>query len=343
MSDEPKAQDGQGQIPVATPDAGNKTNSTTFIQWICLVVAAIGCSAYLSHLRYLGGDGIGKTASLALADAMGGALVVLGVPVLVSFLFKVESRFAVRLVGLCVMSFLNWLGVEERAKPAADFVSEVNARRADWKKDVAEQLQSNGVYRVDLVKAERTLDAVKQKAQKLDGKAKEMGEALFSVNDQMLILAKRYESARMRYVQSGGTDASTIRNLEQLESREAVIKDFGQANEGLLKFLHGIDAHLNAALDKVELTSQQRGQAIQNYKKGASLEVVLAIRELDQEVANDSLAVMNLLRTEWGKWKVQGNAVVFDRSSAATEFNSILGRIAAAGKKQAELQRRFAK
>ena len=262
---------------------------------------------------------------------------------LISFIFKKGSRFSIRVVGLCLMIFLNWLAVEGRSKPAAEFVSEVNERRADWKKDVAEQLQSKGVYEVDLAKAEKAMDAVKGKTQKLDGKAKVMGEAIFSVNDQMLVLAKVYEAARKQFVDSGGTDASSIRTIDQLDAREKVIKDFGQANEGLLKFLQGIDSYLNNALVNVEVTPQQRSDAIQDYKKGASLEVLLAIRELDQEVANDSLAVMNLLRKEWGKWKVHGNAVLFDRGSAATEFNSILGRITAAGEKQVDLQRRFTK
>jgi hypothetical protein len=283
------------------------------------------------------------TASLALAEATGGALVLLGVPALISLLFKKSSRFALRLVGLCIMAFLNWLAVEERAKPAADFVSEVNERRADWKKDVAEQLESKGVYEVDLAKAERAMDAVKQKTRKLDGKAKDMGKALFSVNDQMLVLAKRYEAARKEYVESGGTDASTIRTLGQLEAREKVIRDFGVANDALLKFLQSIDTHLSAALANMELTAYQRTEAIQNYKKGASLEVLVAIRELDQQVANDSLAVVSLLRKEWGKWRVQGNDVLFDRGSAANEFNSVLGRITAAGEKQVELQRHFTK
>ena len=230
----------------------------------------------------------------------------------------------------------------EGAYAVADFFSEVNERNADLKKDMAEQLESKGVYEVDMAKAGRAMDAVKGKIQKLDGKGKEVGEAIFSVNDQILVLAKRHEAAVEKYVESGGTDASTIRTLEQLEAREKVIKELGESNDALLNFIQSIDVHLDAALANKELTPHQRTEAIQGYKKGANLEVVLAIRELDQQSVNDSLDVVSLLRKEWGRWRVQGDSVLFDRGSAVIEFNSILERIAVAGEKQSELQRLIA-
>ena len=314
---------------------------TPFLQWIFLIIVSIGCSAYLSHLRYLGGDSIGETASSALAEAVGGALVLLGIPALVSLLFKKTSRFVVRLVGLCVIVFFNWLGTEGRAKPALDFVSEVNKRRLDWKEDVTEQLESRGGYQADLVDAERAIDAVREKTQNLDGTAKEIGQALLSVNDQVLVLAKRYEVVRKEYMEVGGIDASTIQTREQLDSRVKVIRDFRAANEELLMFYQNIDTHLNAALAIVDITPFQRTRAVQNYRKGANLETLLLIRTLDRQIANDSLEMLSLFRREWGKWRVHENSVLFDRDSAVVEYNSIFGRIRVAGERQVELQRKL--
>lgn len=319
------------------------SGAISLAQWAFLIAVSISCSAYLTHLRFLGGDSVGRTASLALAEAIGGSFVFLGIPVLVSFLFPKRGRFAVRIIGLSMMLFLNWLAVADRAEPAAEFFSEVNDRRVEWKKDVSAQLESNGFYEPDLTKAERAMKAVKEKAQKFDGKTKAGVTALFGVNDQLLVLAQSYETQRKRFLDSGGTVASSIRTLEQLEAREAIIASCGKANGDMLRFIQDIDARLEAALANVDWTPDQREEAIQGYKKGASLDLVLGIRGLDQQVLEASWAVMSLLRKEWGRWRIQGDAVVFDSSAAAKEFNLLLGKIATAGKEQSELQRRLAK
>lgn len=333
------------QKPLVSMHVFNKhiIDKLYFIQWFVLVCAAISGSAYIAHLRYLGDGTLGKTVSLAVAEAIGGAIVLLGIPLLLSFLFKKSKRYLICWSGLCLLFYLSYLGAQEKAKPMANFFSEINEQRADWKKNMTQQLQSKGYYDTDLAKAEKAMDAIKQKTDKLDDKAKRLGWAMLSVNDQMLLLAKIYDAARNQLMEAGGIDATTIHSLKQIENRKTLIVNFKDANEKILFYLHNIDSHIISALANIELTEQQQIEAIKIYKASARHDILVAIRELDREFSNDSSAIMNLLQKEWGKWKIHGKTVLFDDNAATREYSALLKRISANIEKGGELQNQLLK
>lgn len=74
------------------------------IQWSTLIVVAIACSAYLYQLRNQV-----LTSVSGIAGTLGGATALLGVPVLISFLFPSKFRFIVRLTGIGIMTYFNWV------------------------------------------------------------------------------------------------------------------------------------------------------------------------------------------------------------------------------------------
>jgi hypothetical protein len=197
------------------------------------------------------------------------------------------------------------------------------------------------MYVPDLARAERAMEAVKQRTRGLDEKSRTVGEALFVVQDEMLLLAKKYETAAKAYRDGGGLDISEIRTVEQLGAREALVVSVGKANDDLLSFCRNIDTRVTTALAGIEMAPYERDEVGRNYKKGASLELVMQIRQLDEEITRDSAAALRLLRQQWGKWKLHGGTVRFDRASIVSDFNSLLGRIAAAQAKQVELQRQI--
>ena len=313
------------------------------LHWIILFVVAVGCAGYLAHLRYLGGDRIAGTPSLAISEAVGVAVALIAGPLLISALFKKSHRFLVRLVGLITMFVLNWYWLNERSKPAAEFVKEVENQRDQWKNDFKQQLDLNGKIQVDLSKADKTAAALEEGARKLDGKPKAIVEAMLSVDSKMRALATRYEIATKNFTEAGGATASTMQTIEQIQSRENLAVEVKEANSLLIEFLSGIDIHLNSALSKAGLTLEESEDAIQSYKKGANIEIVLAIRKLDMQITKDMIMLINLLKREFGNWRTHGKNVIFDRSIAATNFNAVGKRIDDAFNKQVELQKQFVK
>jgi hypothetical protein len=272
---------------------------------------------------------------------VGVAVALIAGPLLISALFKKSHRFLVRLVGLITMFVLNWYWLNERSKPAAEFVKEVENQRDQWKNDLKEQLDSNGIIQLDLSKSDKTAAALEERARKLDGKPKAIAEALLSVNSKMRALATRYEIATKNFTEAGGADASTMQTIEQIQSRENLAIEVKEANSSLIEFLSEIDIYLNSALSKAGLTLEESENAIQSYKKGANIDIVLAIRKLDMQITKDMIMVFNLLKREFGNWRTQGKNVIFDRSLAATNFNAVGKRIDDAFNKQVQLQKQF--
>ncbi len=204
-----------------------------------------------------------------------------------------------------------------------------------------EQLDSNGVIQLDLSKSDKTAAALEERARKLDGKPKAIAEALLSVNSKMRALATRYEIATKNFTEAGGADASTMKTIEQIQSRENLAIEVKEANSSLIEFLSEIDIHLNSALSEAGLTLEESEDAIQSYKKGANIDIVLSIRKLDMQITKDMIMVFNLLKREFGNWRTQGKNVIFDRSLAATNFNAVGKRIDDAFNKQIQLQKQF--
>ncbi len=294
-------------------------------------------------MRYLGGGSIEGQIHLALAEAVGGAAALVAVPWLVSLLFKKPHRFTVRFVGVLGMFLVSWYGLKGRSKSAAEFLGEVATQSDQWKKDAKYQIETKGIFEVDLIKAEKTAAALQEKATKLDGKSKALAEAILSVNDEIREYATIYETARKKFLQAGGADAFTLTSLDEIQTREKIAIEVQVANAGLLDYLQGIDGRLGLALSQAGIAAQEAEDAIRSYKRGANIEAVLAIRELDMKSAEEAAAVISLLRNEFGKWRIKGNAVLFDRSAAAAEFNAVVERIDDIVNKQTQLQKALVK
>lgn len=315
--------------------------SARFLGWFILVIAATASAAYNSHLR--SGSIASSDGPISLDDiayAFGAAASMLFLPVLVSFLFRKRLRFAIRFVGLSLLALSGWLVAREEGRPIRNFMAEVEKRHTALGEQAREQLVSKGYYSPNIPMAEEAMGAVREQVAELPDNGRAVGEALWKVNEQMLALAKGYESAQKRYFALGGADPSTIRTLEELDSRRLAAEDLGRSNREFLSFMEKIDSHLYAALAGVTAPSFDRAEAIRNYKRGAKVDSGLRIRELDKQFVEHSLEVLALLRREWGSWRVGSGSITFERDSAVSEYNRLMALMEKVGEEQTVIQRR---
>ena len=326
-----------------TEDAKKHSSHSTARNWVILIALSAGCALYLAPMRNLGANSIPSTPLETLADTMGAILVLLSIPVLVSLAFKKSYRFAVRGAGLLVMFFISLIGGHMRARPAADFAKEAKAQHDEWRDDVEKEIKSQGFLETDLSKAEKNADALMAKANNLGGDEKVIVHSIMSVNGQLRELATRYEIASKSFSDAGGTDASTLNTLKEIESRKKLALEAQETSAAFLKFLWDIDARLASALSNAGISEQKAVNAIKAYRKSGAIDVILAIRELDVKLTEEILKVINLLEREFGKWRIEGNSVLFEQKSAADQFNVAGKRIDDLTKRQIELQKALIK
>jgi hypothetical protein len=181
------------------------------------------------------------------------------------------------------------------------------------------------------------------KANNLVGDEKVIVHSIMSVNGQLSELATRYERASKSFSDAGGTDASTLNTLKEIESRKKLALEAQETSAAFLKFLWDIDARLASALSNAGISEQKATNAIKAYRKSGAIDAILAIRELDVKLTEEILKVINLLEREFGKWRIKGNSVLFEQKSAADQFNVAGKRIDDLTKKQIELQKALIK
>jgi len=69
--------------------------------------------------------------------------------------------------------------------------------------------------------------------------------------------------------------------------------------------------------------------------------LVLAIRNADTRMMTGMTGVLDLLESNWGKWKSDSELVTFEDTALARKYNALIQEIQAAGEAQISAQRKL--
>ncbi|HEX4644347.1 MAG TPA: hypothetical protein VH598_01935, partial [Verrucomicrobiae bacterium] len=175
--------------------------------------------------------------------------------------------------------------------------------QADMKKDVASGKEISGDDQV------KRLGAMKQA---MDVAAREGTGATAMFAKVMSAFAQKIEVPLKGYADAAkNLHGATVLNmegvdkLEQLESRKQTVRDFLAANDQLLGFIQNSEKIFKQELDRINLPADQAQQALEGFRKGIAPKnaVSVKIRGEDKRAGKDMLAVLDLLQSNWGKWK----------------------------------------
>lgn len=311
------------------------------VRALVLLGICLGCSSYVEHLRYAAGEPIGNLFMTFLPRVVGGALGLLMIPLLVSFAFKRETRFTIRVVGVLMMFLMGAMVARHEGKPIRDFLNTLDTLGSQLRSDAHRQLRSRGYYEPDLEHAQVWADALRAQSKNLGPDGARIAQALVSVTDSMLLKAKKYEAESKRLESLGLMDVSQITVPSDIKARREVTASFRAANDELISFLEEMPCECRKSLSGYGLASYEVDQVIRSYLKGACLDVVMPIRKLDREFADQYSALLDVLEHNWGEWQVKDGQLQFRNPQPMETYNAIIRQLQETAKRQAALQERL--
>ncbi len=196
--------------------------------------------------------------------------------------------------------------------------------------------------------------SVEQAAHRIQSYTKQIGataaalepeerKALFAtqrVFSRLAPLMAGYEAALRSLNDSGGSAPATLRSQDEIVRRSGLVKQFMGAARALGQFYGELEKNFGNELVREKLPEPMRKELLMAFRRGASIDENLAIRDCDGEVAASLLELLELLRRHWGGWSVQKEgAVAFEQDAVLGEYLALQGKVRIATERQQKAQK----
>ncbi len=183
-------------------------------------------------------------------------------------------------------------------------------------------------------------------ATRASGDTAAMLKASAAYAQKLQALKTAYERASQELVSAKVLATRNLAGPEQLQARRAVVRKFLAANEALKTHIQQSEANYRKELAGFQLPAEESESAVRAFRKAYGLQgpLLLEIREADERIGNATLAVLNLLEANWGRWSYDETAGVlrFDDSSVIGQYKDLMAQIRQAAAEQRAVQQRLA-
>lgn len=253
------------------------------------------------------------------------------------------SRTAILLIAasiviLAAVAGRSFFAVTE-ARHNREAMSEFREASQEINKDLKEKLGSEDTVDGATAKAQQMQDAMGKTASKLTGDAAKSfraGERLMGVMKEKVT---NYETAFKGFVSQGGSEPKSLISETVIQSRLDLLKAFESRNQEFTDFLKTAEDAFRAELAKESFPSARIEETVKGFRDGGNFPTLIAIRGTDAELCAVMTKYLTLLKTEWGKWKVnEEGAIEFQNDTSADEFMGYGKQLQDIAARQASLQ-----
>ena len=148
-----------------------------------------------------------------------------------------------------------------------------------------------------------------------------------------------YESAFKALSDAGFVAPATIRSMEELRQRGALVQRLGIANDALLEYFRNAEPNYRKALEELGVEATMKKGVLTAFRRG-NFDLSLKIHEANRRLTETMLELLKLLSREWGSWKTnESGEVIFDRQEAVHEFESLQAQLAKAAAARATAEK----
>ncbi len=153
-----------------------------------------------------------------------------------------------------------------------------------------------------------------------------------------------YENALRELNEAGASAPGTLTSMEVIDDRVKMTERFQSANWALSDFYRDLETNFKAELDKEQLPETMKAEVMGGFRRGASVDINLTIRECDQEIAANLLATLELFKKQWGLWTVEPDGTLaFDDNAPFGEYTALQEKLRSAGERQQSAQKELLK
>jgi len=159
---------------------------------------------------------------------------------------------------------------------------------------------------------------------------------------RMQPIMREYSTATKQLQQPSVLDMRGVERREQLGAKKNSVKKFMTANDNLRNFVVNGEKICQEELERAQMPPEARATALKGFQQGfaKTKEVNLQIREDDQRMGVAMLGMLELLDSNWGKWRYNTARakVVFDDDAVLDKYVTYREELETAAREQVKLQ-----
>jgi hypothetical protein len=170
-------------------------------------------------------------------------------------------------------------------------------------------------------------------------------EAGRKIKEQMDAATANFQKAVTDAKFSTMLDAAQYTDRGKIAASRAGLLRAKAANAELRKVMAGREAAFKAELERAGASGAAEEQALTGFRKGQGnkLELVLKIRDDEDQMETKALELLDLLDAQWGHWHaVAGEGIGFDDPVERANYNEHIKAVQAIAAEQAEYQKQVA-
>ena len=147
-------------------------------------------------------------------------------------------------------------------------------------------------------------------------------------------LVAAYEAALHELNEAGGAAPAKLQSREEITRRIGQVRQFMSAGRAVWQFYGELEKNFGTELAREKLPESTRRQLLDAFRRGASIDENLLVRDCDREIGAGLLEVLELLRRHWGSWTVREGTVMFEQDAVLGEYLALQEKVRLATERQ---------
>ena len=154
-------------------------------------------------------------------------------------------------------------------------------------------------------------------------------------------LVASYEAALRELNEAGGAAPGTLDSREEITRRLGLVRQYISAAHAVWQFYSELEKNFAAELGREKLPDSTRRDVLAAFRRGASIDENLGIRDADREIGGGLVEVLELLRRHWGVWSVREGAILFEQDAVLGEYLAVQEKVRVATERQQVAQKQL--
>lgn len=161
-------------------------------------------------------------------------------------------------------------------------------------------------------------------------------ELLPRLTEQWRSRQAAYSNQAQALVKDGGLSPATLHSLDEIETRLAAMRELAAANASLGDYLLGMTQRTIDAFKAEGFSERAARQEASRFMAAWPMDVLVQIRDSEAQSCAGFIALLELLRDEWGRWEYDQaqDMTLFETDEAVERFNLIHAQLEEAAAQQ---------
>jgi len=246
------------------------------------------------------------------------------------------------IAGIAAIAFAATKTALEQRLEKKKAIEEFDNNRRDIATEMKRELDTEGGLSADT--AAKAMNKMRGEIDRLAAKGGKDGQAMKAVAEVMAEIqakATPYLALIKRIETDNPMDMSTVKDKADLAARREFGKEMLGMNQDLLSTFNSVESNLRGKLQKAGATGKSTDDFVAGFMNGytRTSRIQIRIRKTDETIAKSLIAMTDLMEASWGKWKRDGENIVFEEDESLKRFNEIANEVQKAGDDQTAAQR----